>query len=156
MAEKLPLTDCNETHIYLGLCHKLRNDPTLKRVIKQWQLFDGKMEASSTNRLPCLSFAPKGEADTEVASYDQSLANLYLEIAIFVDGTNAADIFNLWNAVNNVLNPGDESMNNFLSGFGANRLFPVRPAYGSELQGEVLTQYASGTVRIQLFVKSGG
>ncbi len=111
MAGSLDLDDCPRTLVYRKIVEFLRNDPTLRRVIRPPSLrtWDGKPTDSAdfgAATAPCLRLTPINGPDAWV--YPSAFAgDLLLNCEVLVTGTNVDDLFNLWWAISRAIYPKD-------------------------------------------------
>lgn len=133
----LALPDSQEYRIYSALCDRLTRDPVLKRVVKVFDFWDEKRaEPIGSQDAPYVGLFVSGNNDSLVVSYDKTETNLYLDVLLVVDGTNARDALNLWDAVRKALFPADGSVQKLLQDNHAHFLGVTTPGYGAkEVEG---------------------
>jgi hypothetical protein len=87
----------------------LRNDPTLKRVVKTWRTWKEKPGQNAPfgtdNPLPAIRITPTTGPD--MWRYpDAFVGPLFLNFEMLIPGQEAEDVFNLWYALCNAVYPG--------------------------------------------------
>jgi len=89
----------------------LRDDPTLKAVVKAWQTWDGKPEdrtPSGSTRLPWVCLTPRPTSERWYSPESQT-GMLIIQIQANVEGTCIDDAMNLWGAIRSALNGGGDN-----------------------------------------------
>lgn len=104
----LKLRDCAETKTIQGVFNILKNDPVLKAVVGAFDCWDGNQKDLSVNQLPWVGvyLGTGGQADR--IAWNLQETKFPIDIKVAVNGTNASDLLNLWNAVRLALN--DDAM----------------------------------------------
>ena len=108
MADKLALTDCDESKFYRDFCNVLQNDPVLKRVVKTWVTYDGsKVDPTSINKLPEIDILLNDSGSSSNFAVNQMETVMPININICVDGTDVCNFLNLWSAIRAALAKSD-------------------------------------------------
>lgn len=108
---KLHLPDSEETTAFRFIEKVLRNDPDLKRVVKQWVTWTGDaidvLEPTFAS-CPYVMLSP-GPTATDWETESQHKSPLIITIMAAVAGSNADQLMNLWAAIRRALFPRDEA-----------------------------------------------
>ena len=92
----------------------LKNDPTLKRVVKTWRTYKEKpgQNAPFGTDLPLPAIRITPATGPDMWRYpDAFVGALYLNFEVLLQGQEAKDVFNLWYALCNAIYPGGTGTN---------------------------------------------
>lgn len=98
------------TKIYRAIEDQLKSDPVLQRVVKTWNIFQGKtqdFQAPSISQYPAIALlvSSSGMSPWSQATNEETMV---IDIEIAVNGTDQDDLLNLWWAVQKALKPSTE------------------------------------------------
>jgi hypothetical protein len=119
-APRLDLDAATEETIFAALVQVLRDDDTVARVVKTWEVLDGTspiLEPPRPAEMPHLRLVP-GAAPYEVAEAAAYRVDMAVDVLVATEGLHRADQLNLWGAVRAALRGekpyGDDTVFDFL------------------------------------------
>ncbi len=158
---KLALPDGPETIAFRAVEKILTSDPTLKRVIRTWNSWNGDVTDAlnpTFSTCPYLRISPRPGTSTKVTE-DQHQMIMNIGIQIAVAGSNVDQLQNLWNVVRLALWPIDPVRSALVHAIGqaSNLRRPVMTqcGYGTKLEEKGLRiLLAEGTLEIKLLIST--
>jgi hypothetical protein len=108
---KLSLPTCPPVALFRLIEHKLRNDPTMKRVVKTWRTWEGGPDDENPPAIastPYIHLTPTA-GDEKWWAASTLLGTLRIDIDIEVEGTCVDDMLNLWFALQRALYSADQA-----------------------------------------------
>ena len=105
------LTNDVPTTLYRITESILRDDPTLRAVVKAWQTWEGKPEDRTppgSTRLPWVELTPRPTSERWYSPESQT-GTLLIQIRARVEATCIDDVMNLWGAIRRALNGGGDN-----------------------------------------------
>ena len=149
-----------ETTAFRTVVSVLRQDPVLKRLVKQWAVWDGSSEdlwEPSFATCPFLRLSPYPDG-SDWATEIQHASPLILRVQAAVAGTDSDQIMNFWNAIRSAIFPSNQAQKTTVQGRlqGAGILKPViaQSAYGvlpDETTGAPMI-VADGVIKLKMLI----
>ena len=158
---KLALPDGPETIAFRAIEKILTSDPTLKRVIRKWNSWDGDATDAlnpTYSTCPYLRISPRPGVSMKVTE-DQHQMIMIIAIQIAVAGSNVDQLQNLWNAVRSAIWPLDTVRSSVVHAIAqaGNLRRPVMTqcGYGTTLEEKGLRiLLAEGTIELKLLIST--
>ena len=97
---------------FMAFCRSLMNDPLLRREVRTWRIWDGshKNELPTVDTMPAVQLRMLGAEIQRWGSDGVTVTNVCkpsVAVDIWVAGTDAGDLYNLYDALDNALFPVD-------------------------------------------------
>jgi hypothetical protein len=109
--ERLRLPSSRRSRIYREIARRLMADPTLARTVKTWRVWDGRSESDdpiTTSQCPFVRLTPYGGGAENRDNISQR-GTLRVEVEMATAGLNIEDVFDLWDAMEDVLFPSSQA-----------------------------------------------